>query len=287
MTHEPACDCRACDLERRLDATPRGSTLALPRPASPSPALLAIADYARAIGGLRTREEGATMPEDHVCSGAVDGCTSRVPSRGDACATCAERYARELRVMSLARVRASLPVGWDHAASHPIRSELQRIATSWARAHGNLLLCGGTGAGKTSACVALVQRMIRRAEATATPAPDVAFVARARFVSWPAILEGDRQQALGKGEARATKQAVRASLLILDEVGIDADRRSPTLLRYIIDERSRDATKRTIVTTGLTRADLEAKFDPSIARKIIGPTGECLQVFDANTRKPA
>lgn len=273
--HASTCDCTACDLERRLDATPPGSTLALPPPASPPPAVLAVTDFALAIDGLKR----GTRPTDHVCSGAADGCVARVANRGDACPECSERFSREWRTMSLARVRASLPVGWDNARAHPIRSELQRLA-SWTRAHGNLLLCGGTGVGKTSTCVALLHRMIRRAEQASIPALDLAFVARARFVSWPDILEADRAQALGRGESRITKQALSASLLVLDEVGIDADRRSPTLLRYLVDARARDATKRTIVTTGLSRADLETKFDPSITRKIIGPVGECIEVFD-------
>ena len=221
-------------------------------------------------------------------SGAPDnGCEERVAERGDSCPSCRESYSRGLRRDHLQPAAESLPIGWEHADLSKLTRIDRRIATAaraWSRDRGNLLLCGPTGAGKTTAAIAIGRRVVSQAEARALPPADMAFAAGLRFMSWLEIVENDRGHRFGGGEdCPAMRVAKAATLLILDEVGFEDDARPVLLLRGLTDARGRDARKRLIATTGRSREELVRRYDAAIVRKLEGPempgVAHCVEAF--------
>lgn len=229
-----------------------------------------------ALVSRMARGERVALAAGHRCSGGMDyGCHERVDVRGASCPSCAERHTRDLRALTLHAAACTLPTGWEHARADRlhgvIEPEFAHVARTWSRDAGNLLLCADTGRGKTTACVAIARRILALATSHALAPVDHAFAAGLRFVSWLDLIEADRQQRMGAGESPVTRDAMRATLLIVDEVGYEDDRRSVHLMRTLIDARGRDSRKRTIATTGKSHDQLVRHYDAAIVRKLIGP----------------
>lgn len=131
-----------------------------------------------------------------------------------------------------------------------------------------LVFRGPTGTGKTSLGVAVLNRVIRAAldlEPRALKAGSAGAVARglleqgsnARFASAYFLAKARAESPLGRGEAPAIARAVEASVLLLDDVGVEMVRSSA--VPEVLVERAA-AEKPTIITTKLDIDGIEQKY---------------------------
>lgn len=126
------------------------------------------------------------------------------------------------------------------AAHEMARSDEREVALRifgealWLPTDGNILLLGATGLGKTMATLAVGHRLIDTARA-ANPIPrsddpaeqerarreaeQVAYGVGARFVTADALADEGYQHPFGRGAAPLYDDAVKARLLVIDEVG--------------------------------------------------------------------
>lgn len=121
---------------------------------------------------------------------------------------------------------------------------------------GSIVFCGPSGAGKTSLAVAALHERFRRPRPRSRP---VLYVETR-------LLAIARMQHRGDGEPPIVLEAMRAGLLLLDDLG--NERQIPTnavpdviLARY-------DANLPTWTTTGLERADLDKLYGAGVVRRV-------------------
>jgi len=148
--------------------------------------------------------------------------------------------------------------------------------------HGNLVLLGPAGCGKTMVAASIVKRLCAEAVAAyIAPGHDSSKLEFATRVTWTTAADlnnSRRQHRLGEGEAPDFLRAEDATLLVLDELGqeIGDDR---WLLEFLNARYNRALP--TISTSGLTRAELEKRYGAGAVRRLVEPTGQFLDLFDA------
>jgi DNA replication protein DnaC len=135
------------------------------------------------------------------------------------------------------------------------------------------LLLGPTGVGKTEAAHYLVRH------------------ARACWLRAIDLASAERRYGLGRGEPEEFDRAKAAKVLVIDDVGHERD---TSALFDVLDHRY-SAGRATVVTTGLTRAELTAHLSAAVVRRIVdqhckGPDGTHMPVlvvdcFDAAARR--
>lgn len=152
------------------------------------------------------------------------------------------------------------------AANEMARSRGREIAMRifgealWLPTDGNILLLGATGLGKTMATLAVGHRLIDTARA-ANPIPrsddpaeqerarraaeQVAYGVGARFVTADALADEGYQHPFGRGAAPLYDAAVKARLLVIDEVGRC---RADTIRKLLFDRYLADGAP--VVMTG-------------------------------------
>jgi SpoVK/Ycf46/Vps4 family AAA+-type ATPase len=114
-----------------------------------------------------------------------------------------------------------------------------------------VLLCGPAGAGKTSLAVACFRKRLAPKCVFAT-----AFdVARARI-----------QHRAGYGEAPSVEAALRASLLLLDDMGQESQGGSASVAEVIFERHARNMP--TWITTGLSLSDIGRRYGDGILRRV-------------------
>lgn len=252
-----------------LDRRPVGATL--PARALHTGPVFAAAprlDLAAAIAAVVPPGVDLSAGPVHRCE-----CSAPVPTRGDVCPPCAERHSAEFRRMALAKAWATIPAGWDHAdlanPKLPVRKALGDAVANWTRSTGNMLLCGDTGTGKSTAAIALSRRILRTAERTALPADDMAFAVGLRFMTARALVAAERQHKLGAGtDSPLYRAAARATLLVLDEVGFEPKDERHMPIQRLVEDRYDDQAKRTVVTTGLTLTQLADRYGAANVRRM-------------------
>lgn len=119
-------------------------------------------------------------------------------------------------------------------------------------------LVGRSGAGKTSAAVAIARRL---AEAGAVRPGGVRFLAARDLVA--------SKRSSGFDDPRELDLALRADLLILDDVGSGVSGTAPelaTVVRVIMDRHDRVAP--TLVTSGHTNVQLAEIYGAGVARRL-------------------
>lgn len=161
---------------------------------------------------------------------------------------------------------ASLPDRFRDAHSwawDPKRAEILRRASA---AGTGILLTGAPGAGKTALACALFGMHLRDIVARDPGREVVEAAGAARFVTDAQLSRAVASHPLGRGDAPLYVEAVRASVLVLDELGYDlASLRRPA--RDVLFARY-DAGKPTIITTGHRQIDVEAHWGGGAGRRM-------------------
>ena len=173
-----------------------------------------------------------------------------------------------------------------------IGQRLRPLAEKLEYDHGGRLNCGPTGVGKTTALVA-VFRSIAAGEMTLDPecfsfndglgAMDEPFWVRAADLPLARLSHG-----LGDGEAELVKDAKRASLLVMDDLGWESRRAgADDVISEVIAHRY-DEGRVTWVTTGLRPEQVSEKYGDAFVRRICesgGMPGKVIDVWPKEARQ--
>lgn len=195
---------------------------------------------------------------------------------------------------SIKRMTQSFPT-WPHAlvASENFRTAvkapaLRAVAERYEPAHGNLVLLGDTGQGKTTTVDAIAQRLAGVVIATSArtgwnDSPAYAFIATACFVRVAELVRALRRHRLGAGhDAPELERAMEASWLVLDDLGNEPSGFEQTLLD-ILDERyerrARGTPTWTFVTSGMKRAQLIERYGSAAVRRFVDPKGSIVEAW--------
>jgi len=205
-------------------------------------------------------------PSPYLCQ-----CGTEVATWRGYCPECTEKRRKADRAMLLGHAYATLPaMPWAVWGQFGAKVHVAIIAAlrAWRGGDAGLLISGPSGCGKTTVCVAKMRLMLDWARDTdALPKDKFRFAAKMRFVAAADLAIARRQWPLGDGEAPAVEEAQRASLLVLDELGYEAQ--TDTSVPETIDARYRKGLP-TIVTTGLRFAEMQNRYGEANARKIVG-----------------
>ncbi|MBE7480815.1 MAG: hypothetical protein HS104_12645 [Polyangiaceae bacterium] len=194
-----------------------------------------------------------------------------------------EQRAHELRARILAAPeKAGFPT-WPHARvgapemRHPL---LLAFVARWSE--GGAVLTGPTGIGKSTALVALANRLAADAAALAdSPAWKQLrawrMLRRARYLTAAELVRAVKGHRLGAGTADALEHAFGASWLVIDDLGHEAGGSEP-LITEIVDRRYRDR-RPTHAATGLTLAELAARYGTGTTRKFWEPRGMVVEAW--------
>ncbi len=197
---------------------------------------------------------------DHECT----RCRAAI-LRAGLCLDCtdAQRAARD----AVLATRASMPerFAWAPGLTAPALSErVDPDALAQARALDlarldRVTLLGPAASGKSSLAVALASAW------TAVNALPSVFVAAADLGI------ARQQHGLGAGEAALVRQAMRAALIILDDLGVEPEVGAPAIA-HVLHHRY-DGERPTIVTTGLTVEQLAKHYGAGVARRLLETAG--------------
>ncbi len=224
------------------------------------------------------------------CAG---GCDTAVRRRLDVCTECIDRDRKALRRMALGEAFASIaamgstasfedgPLDWCRTGNPKyVEATAQALDTAkarqdqraakmivdafWVRGVGNVLLLGPTRIGKTMATIAVAHRILDRALAGELDRSAFAFAAGMRFVSGVAL--GRAREETRRGDRPVGYDvATRASLLFLDDIGYEGD---PETIRDLIFDRSNGSGRFTIMTSGKTEREFEARYKLPVLNRI-------------------
>ncbi len=201
-------------------------------------------------------------------------CGEVVPERLELCHDCAVVDAESMREIVLGKALRSLPA-MPHAVLGPsLRWSVDHRLlaginqpTPWSASSGEgLTLLGSTGAGKTTLVVALARHRLSIAKSAA----EVKIAAGIRFVSAPELqLERDRLPLSATDDGPLMRSALKATLLILDEIGFEHEPRAGVapVVSTLMQARY-NAGLTTLPTSGLTEAGLAARYGDATKRRL-------------------
>lgn len=177
------------------------------------------------------------------------------------------KFEQEQRIAEALAIRGMLPpflrVGDRQAMSARVgEKDFLDVVLGWRWGHGNLLLLGPTGSGKSTVCAILFRQLLAHGVRHGGEAWE-----RARFMAWfraDDLAEAKREHPLGKGEAPDMMRASRARLLVLDDAGWDRD---PTACSVVLAARY-EAGLPTIITSGKTELELIAHYGAAVVRRM-------------------
>lgn len=125
-----------------------------------------------------------------------------------------------------------------------------------------LVFVGNSGSGKTTlACAAMADWIVAK---SGTP----------YFVACRALAAARMAHSLGEGEADIVERALKADLLILDDLGVGDDAHR-SAVGDVIDERY-DRLRVTWVTTGFDAANITGKYGEGRSRRIFAKPNETI-----------
>jgi DNA replication protein DnaC len=217
------------------------------------------------VGPMRQRwAEDAAAREAHRATCTADACevcgrwrclvcgAAIVDGPERACATC-EASTRQARVRDAVRESlpaahrdATLEVAWLRALVGDDAIARARTATTSAQ----VLLVGPAGTGKTSLAAAMFQARLEP---------------RACWCSAFELARARASARLGE-EAPLVAAALRAPLLVVDELGAEEHRPGSAVVEVIYERHAEQ--RPTWVTTGMTSASLSARYGGGILRRV-------------------
>lgn len=161
--------------------------------------------------------------------------------------------------------------------------ELMRAARSWhPSTHGNLALLGSTGRGKTTAAALIYRRLLRDGWRDGGEA--WALAQGMRWMRAEALERAMRGHPLGQGDCPDYREAVHASVLVLDELGWES---YPRLIASVLAERY-DSPRLTIITSGKTLGQLRDDYGDAAIRRMVTYHGRApvvVQSFASEKKK--
>jgi DNA replication protein DnaC len=128
-----------------------------------------------------------------------------------------------------------------------------------------LLLVGPTEAGKTSAAAALLNEIVERGTAEGAKRREAELAGGIRFLLSSRLASARSRSPLGE-DPEEVVQALEATVLVIDELGLEEQRFIPELETIIHEWHS--SGRRTIVTTGLTSEVLKERYQGGIVRRL-------------------
>ena len=220
----------------------------------------------------------------------------------EACATCGDRYQgagddcppcsrKKLDAMMLEEQRSvisseigfareTLPPWQDWATfakleKHPaMHRRIFEAARDWRHDAGSLVLIGPTGVGKSACAHAIAQRILAAAMATPLGVDWDKQIARRvasgmRWVGGSKLALARKQSRLGDGEAYEVKEAIDATLLIVEELGYEQVVGDGVIFDVINARYERK--RHTIVTSGRSEAELVERYGAALMRRLREP----------------
>lgn len=231
-----------------------------------------IATILRAIKAI---ESGELDPDDQVCA----KCSVLLPpGQYLHCTSCEKKILQDERYEALkARWNAMIPkrFQWASFDSELLRKRCRATSKQIAefRAYGGTttLLRGLSGTGKTSLAIAKLREVM--SEAKHAIALERWWIYkrgfRARFVTAFDLARAYQEHGLGEGSPALVSGALQASVLVLDELGMELDiyKSSAAVIREVLHTRHTD-NRPTILTSYLTRAQIDQHYGAGITRRL-------------------
>jgi DNA replication protein DnaC len=244
----------------------------LPREPDPVPLVGAASVLAQVAGDFGFAHESLGLrPKAWRCAGTLEApCEVLVATRGGYCDACAAETARALRRLHLQGARRALPADAPTFRDVKALTQIDRgfidAAETWSRDVGSLTFLGTSGLGKTTCALALLRRIVDRAETKALGRDDLVFAKHVRFVEVAELAQARRREKLGTGAPSALERIVRtASLVVLDDLGKEDQRDKQVVVEAIVARR----TGPMVVTSELTREAIAARYGVAIRRRVI------------------
>lgn len=199
-----------------------------------------------------------TICERHVCA-----CGKPFDGDRRTCETCRNEVLIRHAVTSVAATvppRFKWAIAADTATLQSrVKLAPERIAKALAEPpDGDLVLVGNTGTGKTSLAVAMLASAVRAR-------PELR--SKDRFASTYLLAGARARHPLGQGEAPEVQKAMTAPLLLLDDVGSEADDRRNVISDIVFARHEADLP--TWVTTGFSPEQLMARYGSALIRRLI------------------
>jgi len=178
-----------------------------------------------------------------------------------------DRLARMERHDTLTKLRGRLPQFVRNARIETLRARIApafiKMADTWTYSHGNAVMIGETGLGKTTtAAVMLLQLM--RAGFHGSEA-DWALAQDARWYRAQELESAIKGHPLGRSEPPDMRSAMTTRLLVLDELGWERDLK---VIDDLFAARSSDERRVTIVTSGLDSNKIQERYGEAVWRRL-------------------
>ncbi len=171
------------------------------------------------------------------------------------------------RELSMRTVGAAKTFDGTPRIADPSRIErVLRVELGPAPKKRILLLRGITGVGKTTLADAWAQDVIRAGESLDATPYAVRRAASVRHVTAAALAGARKRAPLGR-EAPLVEEAMRASVLVLDELGGESLTDQALIEEVVFDRITAGLT--TIITTGLDKEQLGMRYRAGFVRRIL------------------
>lgn len=182
-------------------------------------------------------------------------------------ATADEAADRSQRTAEAMAIRGMLPPflragTQDAMTARIVQQDFLRAALGWRWGHGNLLLLGPTGSGKSTSVAILFRLLLGHGVKNGGKSWE-----NARFMAWyraDDLAEDRKEHPLGKGEAPDVYRASHARLLVLDDAGWDRD---PAACSSVLAARY-ETSLPTIITSGKTEDELILHYGAAVVRRM-------------------
>lgn len=205
-------------------------------------------------------------------------------TRGARCEHCAAAFVHgiarsEIRKACSDLLKALPPWDWaridDPLFGQRVSKRIGAAAQAWSIERGNLLILAPSGAGKTTAMVALVHRLF----VEALDARDNAHpITKAYWITGYQLAAARREHRLGTQAPPEIRRAQSCQLLLLDDIG--GEDAPPSLLMEVQQSRYEKSLP-TITSSGMRREQLEARYGVACVRRMIEPVGTVLADWPA------
>jgi DNA replication protein DnaC len=207
-----------------------------------------------------------------LCAGCSDALARRVQEQRAEKEAVEQLAARARRVERLRTPLLTIPAHYQ-GVSFELEGLERRVQRQQAIADARravddsaalITLIGAAGSGKTTLASAILDRVVQRALAGDAKATRLA--PSARWVAAPALACARRKHSLGTGEATLVQLATDASLIVLDDLGMEHDDRDGGIVDVLYERHANDAP--TVVTTNLSYDELCDRYGAGIARRV-------------------